>query len=360
MVREPSTRHARVREQQVTRNEDDARLLRIYRVSLVTRAVDERLWIQSRQGRAGFVLTGRGHEIAQVASTAALRQGHDSAWPYYRDLGVGLALGVTPYEVFLGALARADDPHTGGRQLTAHFSSPSLRIGSISSEVAAHVPHAVGAAYAAQVRGEDRVAVCWFGDGAASEGATHEAMNLAGVHRLPVVFVCENNGWAISVPTRLQMPIESVAQRAPAYGLPGATIDGSDAEAVFAASRQAVETARRGHGPSLLEFRVSRMTPHSSQDDDSYRSPEEIEAAANADPLPRLRSTLIDRGVLTAQSAAELGASITEAVLRDQERALSQPEPEPSRARQWLFAGDAPHSSRSLDEQPLPGGVFRD
>jgi 2-oxoisovalerate dehydrogenase E1 component alpha subunit len=307
------------------------------------------------------VLTGRGHEIAQVASAAALQQGHDSAWPYYRDLGVGLALGVSPYEVFLGALARADDPHTGGRQLTAHFSSPSLRIGSISSEVAAHVPHAVGAAYAARVRGDDAVAVCWFGDGAASEGATHEAMNLAAVHQLPVVFVCENNGWAISVPTRLQFPIESVAQRAQAYGISGATIDGSDAPAVFEASRQAVEAARSGNGPSLLEFRVSRMTPHSSQDDDSYRSPDEVEAAVSADPLPRLRTTLIGRGVLTEQSAADLEASITAAVLRDQERAMAQPEPEPARARQWLYAGDAPHpSSRPTDGQPLPAGVFRD
>ena len=270
----------------VREREDGARLLRIYRVSLVTRAVDERLWIQSRQGRAGFVLTGRGHEIAQVASAAALRQGHDSAWPYYRDLGVGLALGVTPYEVFLGALARADDPHSGGRQLTAHFSSPSLRIGSISSEVAAHMPHAVGAAYAARFRGEDTVAVCWFGDGAASEGAAHEAMNLAGVHRLPVVFICEHNGWAISVPTRLQMPIESVASRGPAYGIPGVSIDGSDAEAVLAASRRAVERARSGHGPSLLEFRVSRMTPHSSQDDDAYRSPDELQGRRPRRPAP--------------------------------------------------------------------------
>ncbi len=330
-------------------------------MSLVTRAVDERLWIQSRQGRAGFVLTGRGHEIAQVASAAALQQGHDSAWPYYRDLGVGLALGVTPYEVFLGALARADDPHTGGRQLTAHFSSPSLRIGSISSEVAAHIPHAVGAAYAARVRGEDTVAVCWFGDGAASEGAAHEAMNLAGVHRLPVVFICENNGWAISVPISLQMPIESVARRAEAYGMPGESIDGSDAEAVLAASRQAVERARTGHGPSLLEFRVGRMTPHSSQDDDSYRSRDELQAAISADPLPRLQATLIERGVLTEQSADELRESVTEAVLRDHERAMSRPEPEPSRARQWLFAGDEPHPSTSaLDRQSLPAGVFRD
>jgi 2-oxoisovalerate dehydrogenase E1 component alpha subunit len=319
------------------------------------------LWVQSRQGRAGFVLTGRGHEIAQVASAAALRQGHDSAWPYYRDLGVGLALGVTPYEVFMGALARADDPHTGGRQLTAHFSSPSLRLGSISREVAAHVPHAVGAAYAGRVRGDDTVAVCWFGDGAASEGATHEAMNLAAVHRLPVVFICENNGWAISVPTRLQMAIGSVAQRAQAYGVPGASIDGSDARAVFDASRAAVERARTGHGPSLLEFRVSRMTPHSSQDDDSYRSPEELQAAVGADPLRRLHSTVLERGVLTEASAADLGRSVTEAVRRDQERALKQPEPDPSRARRWLFAGDPPHAATGrLEAPPLPPGVFGD
>ncbi len=327
----------------------------------MTRAVDERLWIQSRQGRAGFVLTGRGHEVAQVASAAALRQGHDSAWPYYRDLGVGLALGVSPYEVFLGALARADDPHSGGRQLTAHFSSPTLRIGSISSEVAAHVPHAVGAAYAARVRGDDAVAVCWFGDGAASEGATHEAMNLAGVHRLPVVFICENNGWAISVPTRLQMPIESVAERAQGYGMPGATIDGSDAQAVFEASREAVARARSGGGPSLLEFRVVRMTPHSSQDDDSYRTSDELEAAVRADPLPRLQATLISRGVLTAPSADRLRTSIAASVLRDQERALQQPDPDPSRAQRWLYAGDPPHPSRiQPDGQPLPAGVFRE
>jgi 2-oxoisovalerate dehydrogenase E1 component alpha subunit len=173
--------------------------------------------------------------------------------------------------------------------------------------------------------------------------------------------MCENNGWAISVPTRLQMPIGSVADRAGAYGIPGATVDGADAEAVFAASREAVESARSGHGPSLLEFRVPRMTPHSSQDDDSYRSPDDLEAAARADPLPHLRSTLIDRGLLNDQSAEELSSSLTQAVLEDQERALRQPEPEPSRARQWLYAGDESHpATNRLAEQPLPAGVFRD
>jgi 2-oxoisovalerate dehydrogenase E1 component alpha subunit len=198
---------------------DSDRLRDMHRLAMLTRAVDERLWGLSRQGRAGFVLTGRGHELAQIATAMTLRVGVDSAWLYYRDLGVALTLGVTPYEVFLGALGRADDPHSGGRQLTAHFSSRQLRIGSVSSEVAAHLPHGAGAAYAHRVLGDGGVAVCWFGDGAASEGATHEAMNFAGVHRLPVVFVCENNGLAISVPTSLQMAAP-VAARPPATACP--------------------------------------------------------------------------------------------------------------------------------------------
>jgi 2-oxoisovalerate dehydrogenase E1 component alpha subunit len=181
------------------------------------------------------------------------------------------------------------------------------------------------------------------------------------VHRLPVVFICENNGWAISVPTRLQMPIESVAERARGYGMPGATIDGSDAQAVFEASREAVVRARSGGGPSLLEFRVVRMTPHSSQDDDSYRTSGEVEAAVRADPLPRLQATLISRGVLTAPSADRLRTSIAASVLQDQERALQQPDPDPSRAQRWLYAGDPPHPSRiQPDGQPLPAGVFRE
>ena len=124
---------------------DAAALRRVHSLVTLTRAVDERLWALSRQGRAGFVLTARGHEVAQVVTALALRVGVDSAWLYYRDLGVGLTLGVTPYEIFLGALAKASDPHSGGRQLTAHFSSVPLRIGSVSSEVAGHLPHAVGA-----------------------------------------------------------------------------------------------------------------------------------------------------------------------------------------------------------------------
>ena len=226
-----------------------ALLRRIYEVTLLSRAVEERFWLLSRQGIASFVLTPRGHDVAQIASGAAIRRGHDSVWPYYRDMALALALGVTPFEMFVGSLGRAGDPHSGSRQLTLHLSSPRLKIGSVSSEIAAHLPHAVGAAYAAQVLGEDKVAVAWFGDGAASEGATHEAMNLAGVHKMPVVFFCENNGLAISVPLALQMPIQSLAERGPAYGMPGVSVDGTDALAVFRATREAVQRARSGDGP---------------------------------------------------------------------------------------------------------------
>jgi len=329
-------------------------LLRVYRVALATRAVDERLWILARQGRAGFVLTARGHEIAQVATVTAMRRGVDSAWPYYRDLGVGLALGVTPYELFLGALGRAADPHSGGRQLTAHLSDPRLRIGSVSSAVAAHVPHAVGAAYAARVRGEESVALCWFGDGATSEGATHEAMNLAAVHRLAVVFVCEDNGYAISVPRDEQMAVSSLTQRAAGYGIAGAEADGTDASAVAEAAAVAVARARGGGGPTLLHLRVPRMTPHSSQDDDRYRSDAQRAAARAADPLVRLRRTLLEDGALDEASDAALASAVRAAVVEDQDRALAMPAPEGARARRWMFAGDGP-----ADERPPPGpGVF--
>lgn len=341
-------------ESQLTPQAEDELLLRIYRVVVVTRALDERLWILSRQGRANFVLTGRGHEVVQAASAAAMRIGHDSAWLYYRDIAAAIMLGVTPYELFLGTLARADDPHSGGRQLPTHLSSPRLRIGTASSAVAAHLPHAVGAAYAARVLGQDAVAVCYFGDGAASEGATHEAMNLAGVRRLPVVFLCENNGWAISVPQALQMPVSSLAERAAGYGMPGFNVDGTDARAVYQATIEAIERARRGDGPTLIDARVPRMVPHSSQDDDTYRTDEEKAAAAAADPLPRLKRELMVRGLWTEDDDRELWDSVRAELLADEDRAFAQPEPDPDRARQWLFAGDSPHPSLVNLEQGEP------
>jgi 2-oxoisovalerate dehydrogenase E1 component alpha subunit len=331
-----------------------ALLRRIYEVLLLSRAVEERFWLLARQGVASFVLTPRGHDVAQIASGAAVRRGHDSVWPYYRDMALALALGLTPYELFIGSLGRAGDPHSGSRQLTLHLSSPRLRIGSVSSEIAAHLPHAVGAAYAAKVLGEDRVAVAWFGDGASSEGATHEAMNLAGIHKLPVVFFCENNGLAISVPHELQMPIRSLAERGPAYGMPGVCVDGTDALAVYRATRQAVDRARAGFGPSLIEAIVPRITSHSSQDDDQYRTPAEKAAAEARDPLPRLRAGLLEPGEEEQLQRAAHARALAEA-----DRALAQPEPEPGRARRWLYAGDPPHPELAqLEKEGIGVGPF--
>ena len=318
-------------------------LSRVYELAVRTRRLDERLWILARQGAAGFVLTGRGHEVAQIASAMALRPGFDYAWPYYRDMGVALALGVTPQEILLGALGRADDPHTGGRQLPMHISDPERRIGSVSSAIAAHIPHAVGAAYAARVQGAGWVSVCWFGEGATSEGVAHEGMNLAAIHRLPVVFVCENNGWAISVPAARQIAGANIAERASAYGMPGRRVDGGDAVAVFHATSAAVESARAGGGPALLELLVTRMTPHSSQDDDAYRTAAEKQSALDADPVPRTRQRLFELGALDAEADARLWQLAEREMSLAADKAKKSPAPSPERARRHLYReGDEP------------------
>ncbi|MCC7370299.1 MAG: thiamine pyrophosphate-dependent dehydrogenase E1 component subunit alpha [Chloroflexi bacterium] len=338
-----------------------ALLRRIYEVLLLSRAVEERFWVLSRQGVASFVLTPRGHDVAQIASAAAIRRGHDSVWPYYRDMALALALGLTPFELFAGSLGRDCDPHSGSRQLTLHISSPRLRIGSVSSEIAAHLPHAVGAAYASRVLGDDRVAVAWFGDGASSEGATHEAMNLAGIHQLPVVFFCENNDIAISVPHHLQMPIASLAERGPAYGMPGVRVDGTDALAVYRATRTAVARARAGLGPSIVDAHVPRITSHSSQDDDQYRTPQEKAAAEARDPLPKLRAELLEFGLLAPGEEAQLQQAARARALEEADRALASPEPAPARARRWLYAGDPPHPELArLEAEGIGVGPFDD
>jgi 2-oxoisovalerate dehydrogenase E1 component alpha subunit len=205
------------------------------------------------------------------------------------------------------------------------------------------------------VKGEESVAVCFFGDGATSEGDTHEAMNIAGVHKLPVVFVCENNGYAISVPAAQQMAVASFADRAAAYGMPGVTINGTDAPTVTQAAHDAIERARRGDGPSVIDARVPRMTPHSSQDDDAYRTTEEKAAAEAADPLVKLRRELLVRGILDESTdrmiIESVRAEVDEAVLR----ATDQPQPAAERSRQWLYAGDTPHPFLTeLEAQGVP------
>ena len=273
-------------------------LIEMYHKVVLTRALSARMWILNRMGRAPFAITGDGHEVAQVASAFLLKPGKDWVVPYYRDMGVVLTVGMTPREVMLGFLAKAADPSSGGRQMPSHFGHAGLRIVTGSSPVATQIPHAVGIALASKLRGEKDATIVYFGDGATSKGDFHEGLNFAGVHRLPVVFFCENNGYAISVPVKKQMAIAQVSQRAAGYGFPGVTVDGNDALAVYAASKEALQRARGGDGPTLIEAVVQRLVPHSSDDDQRrYRSQEEIEAGKLADPVPLFKAYLEKEGL---------------------------------------------------------------
>jgi 2-oxoisovalerate dehydrogenase E1 component alpha subunit len=238
----------------------------------------------------------------------------------------------------LEALSRADAPWSGGRQMPSHFADPKLKILSSSSVVATQIVHAVGAALAAKVRGDGAVAITYFGEGATSEGAFHEALNCAAVWKLPVVLFCENNGLAVSVPLERQMPIRTVADRAAAYDIPGLRIDGLDLLAVYETTSRAVERALHGQGPTLIDAHVSRPTPHSSDDDHArYRTAEEIELARRNDPIVRTAETFRASGILTDALDGEINARVRAAVGDALEYALRAPEPDPSQATRHVF-----------------------
>jgi 2-oxoisovalerate dehydrogenase E1 component alpha subunit len=318
----------------------DADALRdMYRRMLLSRALDVRAWTLSRQGRADFVITSRGHEAAEVASAFALSRGRDWVCPYYRSLALVVGVGMTARDVMLSIFARAPDPSSGGRQLAMHFSHPRWRIISGSSVVSTQIPHAVGLALSAKLSGEDVVAVAYFGEGGSSKGDFHEGLNFAAVHRLPAIFFCENNGYAISVPQRKQMAIQDVASRAAAYGMPGVVVDGNDPIAVYEAVRAARARAVAGEGPTLIEAKVARFTAHSSDDDDRlYRPREEVEQAMARDPIPAFGRRLIELGVLDEDGNRELQAQVTVEVDEAVEVADAAPHPDPSDLLTHIFA----------------------
>ena len=206
---------------------------------------------------------------------------------------------MTARDVLLGVLAKADDPSSGGRQMPSHYGSTQLRIISGSSVVATQLPHATGTAYAAKLRRTGQVSLVGFGEGASAKGEFHEACGFAGVHRLPVIFFCENNRYAISVPQELEMAVDNVADRAAAYGFPGVVVDGTDLLAVYQVVREAAERARAGDGPTLIEAKLYRFHPHSSDDDDRfYRSQDEVKAWRAHDPVARFEARLREIGAL--------------------------------------------------------------
>ncbi len=318
---------------------DSDALVDLYRRMLLSRTLDIRAWTLSRQGRAHFVITSRGHEAAEVGSAFALARGRDWVCPYYRNLALVLGIGMTAREVMLTIFAKAPDRSSGGRQLPMHFSHPKWRIVSGSSVVSTQIPHAVGLALSAKLSGEDIVAIAYFGEGGSSKGDFHEGLNFAAVHRLPAIFFCENNGYAISVPQQKQMAIQDVASRAAAYGMPGVVVDGNDPIAVYEAVRAARARAVAGEGPTLIEAKVARFTAHSSDDDDRlYRPREEVEAALARDPIPAFGRRLIELGILDETRDRELQAQVTAEVDEAVEYADAAPEPDASDLLTHVFA----------------------
>ncbi|HUF53247.1 MAG TPA: thiamine pyrophosphate-dependent dehydrogenase E1 component subunit alpha [Dehalococcoidia bacterium] len=313
-------------------------LLKLYETMFMARAVGERERMLNRMGKGPFAVTGEGHEAAQVGTAFALTPGKDWVVPYYRDIGVALTIGMSPRDLLMGHLSRSDAIESGGRNMPSHFSSVELHVVSGSAPVSTQVPHAVGIALASKLRGLGEVAVTYFGDGGASVGDVHEAMNFAGIHKLPVIFVCENNQYAISVHVRKQMAIENVSARAAAYGFPGVTVDGNDVLAVYEAARQAVERARSGDGPTFIEAKTYRLVPHTSDDDDSrYRSKEEVDEWRRKDPLIRFQAWLEEHGVADKKAIDEVRAKVMQEIDAATEFAENAPTPAPETALRHVF-----------------------
>jgi len=315
-------------------------LLEMYYYVLLARRVDERLWLLNRSGKIPFVISCQGQEAAQVGIIYALHKGKDFLVPYYRDLAAILAFGMTPQDVLLASFAKKVDPSSAAKQMAHHWGHRELNIVTGSSPVATQIPHAVGIALAAKMRGEDTVAYTAFGEGSSNQGDFHEALNFAGIHKLPCLFVCQNNEYAISVPLAKQLAVQNVADRAAGYGMPGVVVDGSDMLACYAAAREAVARARRGEGPTLLEAKCYRLTPHSSDDDDrSYRGRDEVEQAKKSrDPVHTTREYLIEAGILDEKTEPELEARIAAAVDAATEYAANAPAPAPEDALTHVYA----------------------
>jgi 2-oxoisovalerate dehydrogenase E1 component alpha subunit len=313
--------------------------LNLHRWMCMAKALDDRMHILVKQGRAPFVGSSRGHEGIQVASTAALGA-DDWLVPHYRGLANAIVRGLTMKEWMLAVFAKAGDPLSAGRNIPGGcYSYHRLKIAPVSQVVASWIPKAAGIAYAARLKGEDTVTLCTFGDGATSQGEFHEGVNFAAVHRLPVVFVCENNSYAISVPIRLQMANPNVADRAAGYGIRGVTVDGTDVPACYEASRDAVARARRGEGPTLIDAKIWRINSHTSEDNhQKYRSKEELQEAAAHDPIERFVAWLIDRKWITAESATEIQSTCDGEASDAADWAEQQPDPAPEDALKNLFA----------------------
>ncbi|GAA0402549.1 thiamine pyrophosphate-dependent dehydrogenase E1 component subunit alpha [Paenibacillus motobuensis] len=312
----------------------------MYKYMVLARKFDERCLLLQRAGKINFHVSGIGQESTQIAAAFALDRERDYFLPYYRDYGFVLSVGMTLKELMMSAFAKADDPNSGGRQMPGHFGSKRLRIVTGSSPVTTQVPHAVGVALSAKMQKKDIVSYVTFGEGSSNQGDFHEGLNFAGVQKLPVIFLCENNQYAISVPIQKQLG-GKVVDRALGYGFPGIRVDGNDALEVYQAVKEARERAVRGEGPTLIEAMMYRLSPHSTSDNDlAYRTKEEIEENWKKDGIPRMKSYLMECGLWSEEQEAALVEEIKHELKIAIDEAESAPFPNPEDTLLHVYAND--------------------
>src|SRR5690348_13588922 len=321
-------------------------LLSMYRNMLITRGVEERGHILYRQGKIpGSFYTGRGNEAASVGVATAMAA-DDVGTPLHRDMGVQITRGVEPWRIFAQYMGKADGP-THGKDGNVHMADANLGLIAMVSHLPAMLPVAVGCALAFRIRGQDRVAVGWYGEGASARGDAHEAMNFAGVRQLPVVFICDNNQWAYSTPTHLEYACEHLADRAQGYGFDGVVVDGTDVLAVYRESKRAIEKARSGGGPTLIESLTLRMEGHAVHDDAFYVPKEMFEQWAENDPIERFRTWLRTNADMSDEEEDEIAAGVKKTLNDALKRAEDSPLPEPSSLTEGVYATpedlDTPH-----------------
>ena len=315
----------------------DQEVLDMFTTMLLARKIDERMWLLNRAGKIPFVISCQGQEAAQVGAAFALDNEKDWIAPYYRDIGVVLRFGMTPKELMLSAFAKAEDPNSGGRQMPGHFGQKKNRILTGSSPVATQIPHAVGVALAGKMEKKEFVSFVTLGEGSTNQGDFHEGLNFAGVHKLPVITMVENNRYAISVPYERQVASENVSIRAKSYGMHGATVDGNDPIAVYEAVKDARERALNGE-PSIIEAVTYRLTAHSSDDDDrTYRKKEEVEEAKKHDCILTFSNYLKEAGILTDEKEKEITEEIQQIVNEATDYAEKAPYADPEDALRYVY-----------------------
>jgi pyruvate dehydrogenase E1 component alpha subunit len=321
-------------------------LLGIYRNMVTTRGIEERGHILYRQGKIpGSFYTGRGNEAASVGVATAMGP-EDVGTPLHRDMGVQITRGIEPWRVFANYMGRAGGP-AKGRDGNVHFADSRLGTIAMVSHLPAMLPVAVGCALAFRIREEKRVAVAWFGEGSSARGDTHEGMNFAAVRGLPVVFVCDNNQWAYSTPTHLEYAVEHLAERGQAYGFEGVLVDGTDVLAVYREAKRAIEKARDGGGPTLIECLTLRMEGHAVHDDAFYVPRELFEDWAARDPIERYRTWLREHAELTDDEEDEIKLHVKKQLNDALEQAEASPHPDPATLLDGVYASpdelDTPH-----------------